>query len=200
MLAVRSTLRDSGLALIGARLGVWLIPVWRGEVLSAFQARHDFSAAALEMLRAASRLEAVRSDGDQEVHELDDALRMVATAAADGPIGACFRSLVFGTAVSLDVAVTALLQTLPQEQHLILRSNIVPSGATAHVWAAELASRLHPSGCTVVQVTPASCAWNVLTGGEMLAAHHPESFKPLFPACSHIQAPDHDDDDDDSDD
>ena len=176
---------------------MWLIPVWRGEVLSAFQARHDFSAAALEMLRAASRLEAVRSDGDQEVHELDDALRMVASAAADGPIGACFRSLVFGTAVSLslDVAVTALLQTLPQEQHLILRSNIVPSGATAHVWAAELASRLHPSGCTVVQVTPASCAWNVLTGGEMLAAHHPESFKPLFPACSHIQAPDDDDDD-----
>ena len=78
------------------------------------------------------------------------------------------------------------------------RSNIVPSGATAHVCAAELASRLHPSGCTVAQVTPASCAWNVLTGGEMLAAHHPESFKPLFPAGSHIaQAPDDDDDDDD---
>ena len=128
MLAVRSTLRDSGLALIGARLGVWLIPVWRGEVLSAFQALHDFSAPALEMLRAASRLEAVRSDGDAEVHELDDALRMVAAAAADGPMGACLRSLVFGTADSLDFAVTALLQTLPQEQHLILRSlsNIVP--------------------------------------------------------------------------
>lgn len=198
VLAVRSTLRDSGLALIGARLGVWLIPVWRGEVLSAFQALHDFSAPALEMLRAASRLEAVRSDGDAEVHELDDALRMVASAAADGPMGACLRSLVFGAAVPLDVAVTALLQTLPQEQRLILRSNIVPSGTTAHVWAAELASRLHPSGCTVVQVTPASCAWSVLTGGEMLAAHHPESFKPLFPAGSHIaQAPDDDDDDDD---
>jgi hypothetical protein len=122
------------------------------------------------------------------VHELDDALRTVAAAAADGPMGACFRSLVFGAAVPLDVAVTALLQTLPQEQRLILRSNIVPSGATAHVWAAELASRLHPSGCTVAQVTPASCAWSVLTGGEMLAAHHPESF---------TQAPDDDDDDDD---
>ena len=136
------------------------------------------------------------------MHELDDALRMVAAAAADGPMGACLRSLVFGAAVLLDVAVTALLQTLPQERYLILRSNIVPSGATAHVCAAELASRLHPSGCTVAQVTPASCAWNVLTGGEMLAAHHPESFKPLFPAGSHIaQAPDDgDDDDDDSDD
>ena len=101
---------------------MWLSPVWRGEVLSAFQALHDFSAPALEMLRAASRLEVVRSDGDAEVHELDDALRTVASAAADGPIGACFRSLVFGTAVPLDVAVTALLQTLPQEQRLILRS------------------------------------------------------------------------------
>ena len=97
-----------------------------------------------------------RIHGDAEVHELDDALRTVASAAADGPIGACFRSLVFGTVVPLDVAVTALLQTLPQEQRLILRSNIVPSGATVHVWAAELASRLHPSGCTVAQVTPAS--------------------------------------------
>ncbi len=86
------------------------------------------------------------------MHELNDALRMVASAAADGPMGACFRSLVFGAAVSLDVAVTALLQTLPQEQRLILRSNIVPSGATAHVCAAGLASRLHPSGSTVAQV------------------------------------------------
>jgi len=115
------------------------------------------------------------------VHELDDALRTVASAAADGPMGACFRSLVFGTVVPLDVAVTALLQTLPQEQRLILRSNIVPSGATAHVWAAELASRLHPSGCTVAQVTPASCAWSVLTGGEMLAAQHPEVAQAAFP-------------------
>jgi hypothetical protein len=61
------------------------------------------------------------------------------------------------------------------------RSNIVPSGATAHVWAAELASRLHPSGCTVAQVTPASCAWSVLTGGEMLAAQHPEVAQAAFP-------------------
>ena len=98
------------------------------------------------------------------MHELDDALRMVAAAAADGPMGACLRSVVFGAAVLLDVAVTALLQTLPQERYLILRSNIVPSGATAHVCAAELASRLHPSGCTVVRVRPASCAWNVPTG------------------------------------
>jgi len=147
------------------------------------------------MLRAASRLEAVRSDGDAEVHELDDALRMVAAAAADGPMGACLRSLVFGAAVPLDVAVTALLQTLPQEQRLILRSNIVPSGATAHVWAAELASRLHPSGCTVAQVTPASCAWSVLTGGEMLAAHHPEDAQAAFP--SRPRAPDADPDDED---
>jgi hypothetical protein len=89
----------------------------------------------------------------------------------------------FGAAVSLDFAVTALLQTLPQEQRLILRSlsNIVPSDATAHVWAAELASRLHPSGCTVAQVTPASCAWSVLTGGEKLAAHHPEVAQDAFP-------------------
>ena len=97
-----------------------------------------------------------------------------------------FPFMVFGTAVLLDVAVTALLQTLPQERHLILRSNIVPSGAIAHVCAAELASRLHPSGCTVLRVRAASCAWNVPTGGEM---HHPESLKPLFPAGSMSSQP-----------
>ena len=88
-----------------------------------------------------------------------------------------FPFMVFGTAVLLDVAVTALLQTLPQERHLILRSNIVPSGATAHVCAAELASRLHPSGCTVLRVRPASCAWNV-------QCHHSRSILPGEPEAT----------------